>query len=113
MSVADACPLCREDGGEILWQDEQCRLVLVADVDNPDNPSNPGSCRVIWQRHVAEMTDLDLTERQHLMAVVFAAEKALQPRQPRQRGAAPALARHPALARRPPFPQRRVGARLA
>jgi diadenosine tetraphosphate (Ap4A) HIT family hydrolase len=72
MSVADACPLCREDGGEILWQDEQCRLVLVADVDNP------GCCRVIWQRHVAEMTDLDLTERQHLMAVVFAAEKALR-----------------------------------
>jgi len=72
MSVADACPLCREDGGDILWQDELCRLVFVADADYP------GFCRVIWKRHVAEMTDLDLAERRHLMAVVFAAEHALR-----------------------------------
>jgi diadenosine tetraphosphate (Ap4A) HIT family hydrolase len=53
MSVREACPLCSQAGGEVLWQDEQCRLVLVADADYP------GFCRVVWQRHVAEMTDLD------------------------------------------------------
>ena len=72
MSVADACQLCRDAGDEVLWQDELCRLVLVAD------PDYPGFCRVVWKRHVAEMTDLDAAERRHLMSVVFAAETALR-----------------------------------
>ena len=72
MPADDACQLCREAGGEMLWQDELCRLVLVADADYP------GFCRIIWKRHVAEMTDLDAAERRHLMAVVFAAESALR-----------------------------------
>lgn len=72
MSVADACELCRGTGGEIVWQDELCRLVLVADDDYP------GYCRVVWHRHVAEMTDLDAAERRYLMSVVFAAESALR-----------------------------------
>ena len=65
MPAEDACQLCREAGGETLWQDERCRLVLVADADYP------GFCRVVWKRHVAEMTDLDAAERRHLMSVVF------------------------------------------
>ena len=72
MTFAQACELCRQAGGDILWQDELCRLVLVADADHP------GYCRVVWHRHVAEMTDLDAAERRHLMAVVFAAEAALR-----------------------------------
>ena len=72
MSVREACPLCSQAGGEVLWQDGQCRLVLVADADYP------GFCRVVWQRHVAEMTDLDPAERRHLMSVVFAAESAVR-----------------------------------
>jgi len=72
MSAADGCPLCHEPGGEMLWQDELCRLVLVADADYP------GFCRVVWKHHVAEMTDLDSRERRHLMSVVFAAESALR-----------------------------------
>ncbi|MBI4990185.1 MAG: HIT family protein [Rhodocyclales bacterium] len=72
MPTENACQLCREAGGEILWQDELCRLVLVADADYP------GTCRIVWKHHVAEMTDLDTTERRHLMSVVFAAEAALR-----------------------------------
>lgn len=72
MSVADACQLCVEAGGELLWQDELCRLVLVADADYP------GLCRIVWKRHVAEMTDLDAAGRRHLMSLVFAAEAALR-----------------------------------
>ena len=72
MSVADACQLCREAGGNVLRQDGRCRLVRVPDADYP------GFCRVVWKRHVAEMTDLDAAERRHLMSVVFAAESALR-----------------------------------
>lgn len=72
MSAREACQLCSEAGGEVLWQDELCRLVLVADADYP------GFCRVVWQRHVAEMTDLNPAERRHLMSVVFAAESAVR-----------------------------------
>ena len=66
------CELCDSAGGEPLWQDELCRVVLVEDRDYP------GFCRVILNRHVREMTDLDAEARQRLMQVVFAAERALR-----------------------------------
>lgn len=72
MPGANECQLCLEAGGNLLWQDELCRLVLVEDADYP------GFCRVIWKRHVAEMTDLTAAERRHLMSVVFAAESAMR-----------------------------------
>jgi len=64
--------LCDSAGGDPLWQDELCRVVLVEDRDYP------GFCRVILNRHVKEMTDLDSATRQRLMQVVFAAEQALR-----------------------------------
>ena len=67
-----ACELCDTLGGELLWQDEVCRVVRVND------PDYPGFCRVIWKRHVQEMTDLAADERRHLMAVTFAVERALR-----------------------------------
>jgi diadenosine tetraphosphate (Ap4A) HIT family hydrolase len=67
-----ACELCTDVGGELLWQDEACRVVRVND------PDYPGFCRVIWKRHVQEMTDLAVNERQHLMTVTFAVEQALR-----------------------------------
>lgn len=70
--MSQPCELCRAQGGQVLWRDDRCRLVLVADADAP------GSCRAVWNRHVAEMTDLGAAERRHLMAVVFAAERALR-----------------------------------
>ena len=66
------CELCKQTGGTLLWQDESCRVVLVADNDYP------GFCRVIWKRHVKEMTDLTATEREHFMHVVFAVETAVR-----------------------------------
>jgi len=66
------CELCNSAGGETLWQDELCRVVLVED------PDYPGFCRVILNRHVSEMTDLDAPTRQRLMRVVFAVEQALR-----------------------------------
>jgi diadenosine tetraphosphate (Ap4A) HIT family hydrolase len=67
-----SCELCDSAGGEPLWQDELCRVVLVEDRDYP------GFCRVILNRHVREMTDLDAQTRQRLMQVVFAVEQALR-----------------------------------
>ncbi|MBL8484712.1 MAG: HIT family protein [Rhodocyclaceae bacterium] len=72
MDTEQQCQLCREPGGELLWQDGLCRIVLVRDGEVP------GILRVIWSRHVAEMTDLTRPERQHFMDSVYAAEAALR-----------------------------------
>ena len=66
------CELCSRTGGELLWQDERCRVVHVAE------PGYPGFCRVIWETHVKEMTDLSDADRIHLMEVVFAVESVLR-----------------------------------
>lgn len=63
-----ACELCSTPGGTVLWQSADCRVVRVAD------PHYPGFCRVIWQDHVREMTDLSADQRQYLMGVVFGVE---------------------------------------
>jgi len=68
----EPCELCHRLGGHPLWRDEFCRVVLVEDRDYP------GFCRVILERHVAEMTDLAPGERMRLMDAVFATEAALR-----------------------------------
>jgi diadenosine tetraphosphate (Ap4A) HIT family hydrolase len=67
-----SCEFCTSSGGEIVWQDALCRVVLVNDQEHP------GFCRVIWGKHAREMTDLAETERQRLLHVVCAVEKALR-----------------------------------
>lgn len=67
-SISQSCPLCEEVGGAILWKSASCRVVRV------DDPNYPGLCRVIWNAHVREMTDLDAEQRGKLMTVVFAVE---------------------------------------
>lgn len=70
--MAPDCELCATPGGVLLWQTEHCRVVRV------DSPDFPGFCRVIWNAHVREMTDLAASERQELMSVVFAVESAVR-----------------------------------
>jgi diadenosine tetraphosphate (Ap4A) HIT family hydrolase len=67
-----SCELCDTPGGGLLWQDKRCRVVRV------DEPGYPGFCRVIWNAHVKEMSDLDPADRAHCMAVVFGVEQALR-----------------------------------
>ncbi|WP_121240604.1 HIT family protein [Sulfurisoma sediminicola] len=69
------CALCVTPGGGILWQDESCRVVLV---EGDEGRDFPGFCRVVWQAHIAEMSELAASERRHLMNVVFAAELAVR-----------------------------------
>lgn len=68
----EPCELCASPGGDVLWRDEFCRIVLV------DDPDYPGFCRVVLERHVKEMTDLAPAERTRLMNAVFATEAALR-----------------------------------
>jgi len=56
----------------LLWQAPHCRTVLVHE------PGYPGFCRVIWNAHVGEMTDLPERERELLMHAVFSVETALR-----------------------------------
>jgi diadenosine tetraphosphate (Ap4A) HIT family hydrolase len=68
----DTCELCDSPGGDLLWQDGFCRIVLV------DDRAYPGLCRVVLKRHVREMTDLEPAERARLMNAVFATEAVLR-----------------------------------
>jgi len=70
------CILCKEElraeEGQLIWRGDDCRVILVND------PALPGFCRVIWNRHIAEMTDLTHGEREHLMSLVFTVEEAIR-----------------------------------
>lgn len=66
------CELCDNPGGELIWQDDFCRVVRIDDVDYP------GFCRVVMNRHIREMSDLDEDERARLMRVVFRVEQAVR-----------------------------------
>jgi diadenosine tetraphosphate (Ap4A) HIT family hydrolase len=73
IALTDAdCELCRDVGGELLYQNAQLRVVWV------DEPDYPGFCRVVWNRHVREMTDLAADDRNLLMSAVFVTESALR-----------------------------------
>ncbi|MDD3352464.1 HIT family protein [Zoogloea sp.] len=71
------CPLCFPEHETVLWQDASCRVIQVADEDYP------GYCRLIWNNHVAEMSDLTPFEQRHcfniLMAVEVAVRECFQP----------------------------------
>lgn len=65
------CELCVHPGGTRLWQDDRCRVIRV---DGPEAQAFPGFCRIVWQAHVREFSDLDAADRAHLMHVVHAVE---------------------------------------
>jgi diadenosine tetraphosphate (Ap4A) HIT family hydrolase len=66
------CVFCLEDGGDVLWRDDTLRVVLA------DEPDYPGFCRVIWNAHVAEFSDLSAAARERVMTAVYAVEHAMR-----------------------------------
>ncbi|MCX8086097.1 MAG: HIT family protein [Rhodocyclaceae bacterium] len=70
-----ACALCVDQGGELLWQDERCRVVRV---EGAEGAAFPGYCRVVWGAHVRELSDLSRADRHHLLEVVHAVERAVR-----------------------------------
>lgn len=71
-SGIDECELCTAPGGEVVWENALCRVVMVTE------PDYPGYCRIILHRHLKEMTDLPQHDRMQLMTVVFAVETAVR-----------------------------------
>lgn len=71
--MTTGCVFCDGEGGQRLWRDARCRVVLT------DEPFT-GFCRVIWNAHVREITDLPAANRAHFMHVVYAVESALRAR---------------------------------
>jgi diadenosine tetraphosphate (Ap4A) HIT family hydrolase len=69
------CELCTTDGGEILYRDAKLRIVAVM---GADGENYRGFCRVIWNRHIKEMTDLSPTDRSTFMKTVFRLEAVLR-----------------------------------
>ena len=66
------CALCAASDEVLLWSNKQCRVILVDDADYP------GFCRVIWNEHIKEMSDLDFEDRVAFMNAVFAVEHAVR-----------------------------------
>lgn len=71
----ETCELCTAPANAAVWEDGLCRVSLVG---GEEGAAFPGFCRVIWRRHVGEMTDLPASEQRHFMNVVFAVETALR-----------------------------------
>lgn len=71
----DSCELCNTSGGEILWQGDFCRVIRVG---GGEADAFPGFCRVVWQAHERELSDLTAAERHHLLEVVAAVEAAVR-----------------------------------
>ncbi len=66
----NACPLCGEDRGLVVFRNALLRVVLIDEADYP------GFARVIVNAHVREMTDLAAADRVRLLSAVFAVEAA-------------------------------------
>lgn len=71
----NSCELCAGPGGTVLWQDDRCRVIRVG---GEEGVAFPGFCRVVWQAHLAELSDLSPPDRTHLLQVVHAVELVLR-----------------------------------
>src|SRR5690242_16069369 len=65
------CELCKHQG-DVIVNTQRWRVVLI------DDPHYPGYCRVIWNAHVKEMSDLSADERALLMNVVWQIESVIR-----------------------------------
>jgi diadenosine tetraphosphate (Ap4A) HIT family hydrolase len=66
------CVYCDRTAETVIWSDARCRVLLVSD------SAFTGFCRVVWNTHVGEFTDLDESDRVHVMTVVAAVENGLR-----------------------------------
>jgi diadenosine tetraphosphate (Ap4A) HIT family hydrolase len=68
---ANACELC-ELTVPPVYRDDKLSVILV------DDPNYPGFCRVIWNDHVREMSDLSPADRMLLNDAVWHVETAVR-----------------------------------
>jgi len=69
---APGCPLCEADGGELVWMGERARVILV------EHDRFPGFCRIVWNDHVAELSDLPDADQAWLMRLVARVERVVR-----------------------------------
>lgn len=69
---ASACPLCESDGGLLVFRNPQLRIIQAREA------GFPAFYRVVWNRHVAEFSDLSLAERDTCMKAVVMVEQILR-----------------------------------
>ncbi len=72
LSAAPDCPLCLQDGGQLVWRGDKLRVIRA------DEAGFPAFYRVVWNAHVAEFSDLDPADRAHCMDVVVQVDRALR-----------------------------------
>ena len=70
--TALACPLCAGDGGVLVFRNSRLRVIQA------DEPGFPAFYRVIWNAHVAELSDLSVAEQGVCMKAVVVVEQALR-----------------------------------
>ncbi len=73
--AGDGCPLCGRRAAaehQLVWQDDRLHVVRV------DEPGQPCFFRVVWNAHVAEISDLDPAGRAALWRVLLALETAIR-----------------------------------
>lgn len=66
------CPLCEGDGGLLVFRNHDLRIIQATEA------GFPAFYRVVWNRHVAEFSDLSPTERQVCMHAVAKVEQVLR-----------------------------------
>ena len=66
------CPLCELDGGLLVFRNAQWRVIQAQEA------GFPAFYRVVWNRHVAEFSDLLPQERDACMQAVVGVEQVLR-----------------------------------
>lgn len=66
------CPLCEGPGGELVFQAAPFRVIRT------DEGGFPAFYRVVWNQHVAELSDLAPADRTLCLEAVVAVEKSLR-----------------------------------
>ena len=75
MTESIRCPLCVQDGGTLIWRGDKLRVIRA---DEEAARGFPAFYRVVWNRHVAEFSELSAAERTQCMDAVVAVEQALR-----------------------------------
>jgi diadenosine tetraphosphate (Ap4A) HIT family hydrolase len=68
-----SCVLCETDGGLLLHRAPRWRLIRAT-----DTPSFPAFYRVVWNEHVAELSELSDADRHACMDVVARVERVMR-----------------------------------
>lgn len=71
MNTSD-CPLCETDGGLLVFRNGLLRVIQASEA------GFPAFYRVVWNRHVAEFSDLSPAERGTCMNAVVVVEQVLR-----------------------------------